>query len=225
LETEIDIPDGQAPLAAFVTDHIKYAEGYPEGHFGPDNRITRAEAVNIVFRLLETGGGDHGYSNIFGDVDPDEWYSNAIAYLAGIGVINGYADGSFKPDNAITRAEFVKILTGFTDSESSGDIAFSDIEGHWAFAHIVDAASRGWIKGYPDGGFRPDNGITRAEAVAIMNRMLGRGILSDDVPDWAQGFTDVSADHWAYAEIAEASVSHLYERLASGSEIWTEEIK
>jgi hypothetical protein len=211
------------PLAAFVTDHIRYISGYPDGTVGPDRSISRAEIAMIMFRLLAAQGKDIPVSGAFSDVADGAWHAQAVNYLASIGVVDGYGDTTFRPDAPITRAEFVKILGGFDDSDAPLDgEPLSDISGHWAESDIRSAYAKGWIEGYPDGTFLPQRNLSRADCVTIVNRILGRGIEIEDMPDWAPSYPDLPSSHWAYSDIIEASVTHDFTRKDNGSELWVE---
>ena len=219
--------DEPAPLAGFIADHIRYILGYPDGSVKPDTPITRAETAEIIFRLLEASKNKYPYDSKFPDVGPDDWYTQSVTYLASIGIIRGYPDGTFKPDRSITRAEFATMISGFDKLEQADYNVFPDLYGHWAAGYINSAATKGWVSGYLDGEFKPENEITRAEVVSVINRMLNRRIEFKDIPDWAPGFTDLPPRdrHWAYEAIIEASIGHKYQRKPNGSEIWTEVLK
>jgi hypothetical protein len=211
-------------LALNTDDHIKYINGYPDGTVGPERDITRAEVAMIYWRLLDDAGKSDAAPNPFPDVGDGEWYSQAVCYLARAGIIEGYADGMFKPDQSITRAEFIAMSVRFVTPQDNGGDPFNDINAeHWARAYIQTASARGWISGYNDGGFKPDNNITRAEAVAIVNRMLERKLTAQDAPAaLAALYPDLPAAHWAYADMIEASVAHDYEKRDDGTEFWAE---
>jgi hypothetical protein len=215
--------DGFTPLAAFNPDHIAYLYGYKEGDVQPDADIVRSHAAALIFRLLSARDKNNALANKFEFADW-EWYTQEVAYLAKTGIISGYDDGTFRPDAKVTRAELVTMLARFDESYGPYSVSFRDIEGHWAKKFIEIGASNGWIFGYEDGTFKPDEYITRAEAVSIINRLLYRGIEIADIPDWAPSFSDLSASHWAYADIIEAASGHEDERKDNGYEIWTREL-
>jgi hypothetical protein len=218
----VDIEDEETPLAGFTPDHIWYIQGYPDGTVRPDGQITRAEAATIFFRLLSYPDKNDPLTSDFTDVATGKWYTQAIAYLASIGILEGYEDGTFRPDGQITRAEFAALVSRFDDLSASADAdAFSDISGHWAADYINSAAEKGWIQGYPDGTFRPQNQLTRAEIVTAVNNMLDRGIELADIPDGVPEYTDLLESYWAYTDIMEASATHDYTRKENNSEIWT----
>ena len=201
--------------------HIKYIQGYPDGTVRPDSSITRAEVASIFWQLLKDSGKNMAISGSFDDVDSNAWYAQAVNYLASIDVINGYEDGTFQPDRNITRAEFAALISRFDDLSSSAVQPFSDVPAnHWASSYIISAYLKGWVSGYPNGTFMPNNSITRAEVVKAVNYVLGRGIKAQDVPsEYHDLYTDLPVSHWAFAEIIEASVAHDYERLPDGYEI------
>lgn len=208
--------------------HFGYIIGREDGLVHPEAEITRAEATTIFFRLLkeESRKANWGDQAPFRDVTPADWYNHAAATLHKLGVVSGYPDGSFAPDAPITRAEFVKLATGFFQYQYTGtEQFFNDISDSWAADAIRAAASMGLIDGYPDGSFRPDAPISRAEAVAIVNRTLGRTpegsklATRTDMIVWPDN-KDTSA--WYYADIQEATNSHDYTRADQQSrEAWT----
>jgi hypothetical protein len=208
--------------SAFLPDHIQYIFGYPDGSVRPDSTITRAEMAAMIFRLLADDAKNANYQIPFSDVEQGKWYSQAIAYLASQGIVAGYPDGTFRPDQPITRAEFAKMVAGFDELDETSRNSFSDTEGHWAAGFISSAAAKGWVSGYPDGTFQPEGGTTRAEAVTVINRMLNRQVALGDIPDWAPIYTDLTEAHWAYTAIIEASVTHSFEYKDDGFEIWGE---
>ena len=201
-------------------DHIAYLAGYASGEFGPNRNITRAETAMLFYRLLSDPAA--GGRSFFPDVEAGAWYAEAVEKLAGLGIIAGYADGTFRPGNSITRAEFVAMATRFV-TLTGADCSFTDVSrSHWAYGYIAFASSQGWISGYADGSFRPGSFITRAEVTKIVNRMLGRTsdrAYIDSHP--VRTFSDVPKTHWAYYEIAEATNAHDYQENANGTESWT----
>ncbi|MDR2712583.1 MAG: InlB B-repeat-containing protein [Clostridiales bacterium] len=203
--------------------HIRYIYGYPGAPVRPNGAITRAEIAMIFWRLSIDLDKDDELDNIFSDVPEGAWYTQAVKFLAEIGIINGYEDGTFRPNQPITRAEFAKIAAGFDNMSSGADNPFSDLsDTHWAYDYIISCYMKSWINGYPSGEFKPDNNITRAEAIKIVNFMLGRGIKVEDIPEGVISYTDLLKSHWAYNEIIEASVEHEYERIEDNWEIWTD---
>ncbi|HMM05586.1 MAG TPA: S-layer homology domain-containing protein [Clostridiales bacterium] len=201
------------------TLHPVYLNGYPDGSIRPDNPMTRAEVASIFYRLLKTSGTAQGGS--FPDVVDSAWYAQAINYLTSIGVLNGYPDGSFKPNAFITRAEFTAIVSRVSVLDGATVNVFPDVRSDsWAANYINSVYAKGWIKGYPDGTFKPDNDIARAEVVKIVNTMLNRKIDKETLAQVKNPYQDLSKDHWAYADIIEASVVHEYTRDNTGGEIW-----
>jgi len=202
-------------------DHIAYLGGYATGEFGPNRNITRAETAMLFYRLLNDPSA--GGRSFFPDVEANAWYAEAVQKLAGLGIIAGYADGTFRPNASITRAEFVAMATRFV-TLTAEDCSFTDVSrSHWAYGYIAFASSQGWISGYADGSFRPGSSITRAEVAKIVNRMLGRAADTGYVDSHrVRTFPDVGRSYWAYYEIAEASNAHDYEENANGTESWTE---
>ena len=201
------IPAQTRQVPALLTAHVRYMEGFPEGTFQPDKQLTRAQAAQMVYRLLaapDSGMGPCSYA----DVPASQWYAKAVTALCRLGLFD---DGSqFRPEDVITRAEFVDLLVRL-QPEAQGQAVFSDVPAwHWAAQQIGAAVQLGWINGYPDGTFKPDKGLSRAEACTIINRMTGR------TGDTAQAtkiiglglYSDVTIDYWAALTIAEASVSH-----------------
>jgi hypothetical protein len=214
----------EAPLAGFIADHIQYIKGYPTGTVGPDEAITRAETSVIFFRLLNDESKDNYCPSAFVDVPDAAWYAQAVNYMVDRDLIFGYYNGEFRPDNPITRAEFAAWLAGFDNLERPPSDLFNDIDGHWAADFINSAAAKGWISGYPDGSFRPESRLLRAEIVTVINKMLDRMVDGEDIPEWAPPFIDIDAGHWAYPAIMEASVTHEFVRKDQGDyESWTNE--
>ena len=206
-----------------LDSHIQYISGYQDGSVRPNQVITRAEVCMMLFRLMEEEDKNQPFDTKIPDVSPGDWYYQAVTYLENIDVITGYPDGTFGPNNPITRAEFVTIISRLGEIDARGPVMFPDIIGHWAQEFIQNVANKGWINGYPDGAFMPNNLLTRAEAITIINRMLNRSIDPSNLPEWAPTFIDLSPAHWAYADIIEASVGHEYERDENGKELWAEE--
>jgi hypothetical protein len=203
--------------------HISYISGYPNGTVRPDGSITRAEAAMIFWRLLRTTDKNSTVGTRFRDVKDGQWYSQAISYLARMGILLGYPDGTFRPNQRITRAEFTTIAARFDSLVTDVTNPFSDVKaGHWASQYILSAYSKGWITGYADGTFKPAATINRGEAVAIVNRMLSRVLTIDEVPaEFHSRYSDLSTTHWAFSDIIEASVEHEHEYKEDGTEVWT----
>ena len=223
----------QEPDGLNTEDHVAYIIGYPDGEVKPEGNITRAEVATIFFRLLtdETREEYWSQTNGYTDVARDAWYNNAISTLSNIGIIDGYEDGSFRPNSPITRAEFTKIAVSFfeyADIEYEG--TFSDVaEGRWYTQFVAAAVEMGLIEGYPDGTFRPDASITRAEACTIVNRTLGRAPHEDHLLPEEEMITwpDNLYGAWYYADMQEATNSHDYEWTTEDSERvedWTEKL-
>jgi len=199
-------------------DHVAYIIGYPDGTVRPDGNITRAEVATIFFRLLTDEARETYWcqANGYTDVPAQRWYNNAVSTLSNMGIISGYPDGSFRPDAPITRAELTKIAVGFfqyADQHFRYQGDFSDVTGREWYAGFVAAASAlGLIEGYPDGTFRPNEAITRAETCTIVNRTLGRKPHEDHLLPYEVMITwpDNRLDAWYYAQIQEATNSHDY---------------
>lgn len=202
-------------------DHIAYVYGYPDGTVRPNGTITRAEVTTIFYRLLTSARRDEIFTseNSFRDVDSSMWYNKATSSMAAGGYIQGYADGTFGANKPITRAEFVCLAARFA-TKTTGFASYTDVDnGHWAARSIAICASNGWVQGYEDGTFRPDQPITRAEAMTIINRMLGRGVSKGYVCKGAVRYTDNDPGSWYYYEILEATNDHEY-RNARPFEQW-----
>lgn len=206
-------------------DHFGYIIGYPDDTVRPENNITRAEIATIFFRMLtdESRAEYWSQTNDFTDVSRSDWFNNAISTLTNAGILSGYADGSFRPNESITRAELVKIAVAFYGSDAAVDAGFNDTEDHWADMFINAAYGLGFVNGYEDGSFRPDQAVTRAEAMKIINRALGRyptkNGLHEDMIVWSDN-RDRSA--WYYADVQEATNSHEYVWVADEVEDWTD---
>lgn len=205
-------------------DHFAYVIGYEDGTVRPDGSITRAEVATIIFRLLDGEVRDENLTtvNSFEDVSEGDWYNTAISTLVELGIIEGRSDTIFDPNAPITRAEFATLFARFDDSGVKPDGGFSDVTTHWAREYIERAAALGWINGYEDGTFRPDNRITRAEAMTMINRVLNRdpedeGDLLPDMRVWS----DNKPGTWYYFAVQEVTNSHEYTR-PDAHEDWTE---
>lgn len=206
------------------TDHLAFLSGYANGTFEPDRNMTRAEVTTMFARLLtEKMAADQTYSNTFSDVAKSHWAANYIGYMQQFGIITGYADGSFRPDASVTRAEFAAIASRF-ERLTEGTKSFSDVpSSHWAAKYINFAATRGWVNGYADGTFQPNNSITRAEVAAVTCRLLERNADQSYIRSHLselRAFTDVSESHWAYWYTMEAANGHDYTKSGS-SETWS----
>ncbi len=215
-----------APADLISEDHSAYIVGYTDGEAKPLNNITREEVAAIFYRLLtpEKRAEIETTEHNFPDVSDDKWSVEEIATLANGGYIVGDENGNFNPNAPITRASFVTIAAQFVPDVEVPDVSyFSDIEGHWAEDNIKKAAyACYWIFGYEDGTFRPNDYITRAEAMAIINRMLVR--YADTSSEYAKDWPDVPEDAWYYGPVIEATTNHTYERTENGwQEVWTAE--
>ena len=204
-------------------DHIQYLFGYPEGTFGPENNMTRAEVAQMFYNLLLDQ--DVTITKTFDDVPANAWYAKAVNTLASLGVVSGVGNGDFEPERSITRAEFTSIAMKFAEGKTGGTNIFSDVKStDWFYRAVVNSTQYGWIHGYGDGTFRPNNPITRVEVTAIVNNMLGREADVDFVTehyDELNHFSDLEVSHWGYYHIVEATNDHDYTKPSSG-ENWTE---
>ena len=218
-------PEPPEPPELNKDDHFAYIIGYPDGEVKPNGTITRAEAATIFFRMLTDESRDRFWSqsNSFNDVALEDWFNNAISTLENGGILNGYPDGGFHPNGNITRAEFATMSIRFFQDTKIGPSSFSDTIGHWAEEAINMAFSQGLITGYPDGTFRPDEPITRAEAMTIINRVLERHPDKDHLLNNMITWPDnMDKSVWYYAEVQEATNSHEYEMVSGRTpyEIW-----
>ena len=221
----IEVPEEPAAIPLNKSEHLAYIVGYPDNTVQPAGKITREEVAAVFYRLLDPAYREaiKTTSNDFPDVGLDRWSSKHIGTLASAGIIAGYPDGSFKPGSSITRAELAKIAAKFDKLSFFVEDGFSDIEGHWANQFINSAAQKGWVSGYPDGTFKPDEAITRAEFMTLVNQVLERKVRKEDILPEARQFPDLSPDEWYYVEVQEAINSHHYERAARQDyEIWTD---
>ena len=209
----VDIPD-DVPTGLNGDDHFAYIVGYPNGNVEPNGNITRAEVATIFFRLLteKVRTANSTQSNSLSDVTRGQWFNHAVSTLSSMGIVKGHNDGTFAPNAPITRAEFAAIAARFDDKNADTSSKFTDIASHWAKNEIGIAANKGWINGYPDGTFRPNQYITRAEAMTLVNRVLNRlpensSDLLDSMIKWPDN-SDASA--WYYLAVQEATNSHSY---------------
>ena len=207
----VTIPD-DVPTGLNGKDHYAYVVGYPDGMVYPQKNITRAEVATIFFRLLkdETREANMTKSNSYNDMKDGAWYTCAVSTLSKMGIIKGYEDGSFKPDASISRAEFAAIAARFDPDGDKTPATFSDVSSHWAKDEISIAANHGWIKGYEDGSFKPDQKITRAETMTLVNRVLKRlpetkDDLHKDMKTWPDNQNESA---WFYLAVQEATNSH-----------------
>ena len=208
-------------------DHYAYIVGYEDGSVQPEGDITRAEVATIFFRLLTDESRDEFWSqtNPYSDVSEDDWYNNAVSTLTNAGIIDGYEDGTFKPNGNITRAEFATIAVRFFEATYEGENLFPDIDGHWAQDYINEAANAGIVDGYPDGTFGPQKLITRAEAMTMVNRTIDRHPHEDHLLDDMIVWPDNPETAWYYEQVQEATNSHEYTMNTDDEqnpyEIWT----
>ena len=205
-------------------DHFAYVIGYPDGKVHPKGNISRAETATIFFRLLKADirDGNLTADNGFSDVANGQWHNKAISTMAKLGIVKGRRADRFDPDASITRAEFAAICARFNTKPVENSGSFSDISGHWAENEIERAAAFGWISGYPDGTFRPDARITRAEAMTMINRVLCRMPQSkSDLLDSMVTWPDNKPSDWHYLAVQEATNSHDFDRKGEVGESWT----
>ena len=198
--------DKEKPTA----DQAAYMSGYPDGTFRPGQKVSRAETAAAFSRLYLQDKPITQQLPVFSDIDNSgKWYENDVATVVNAKYMSGYPDGSFRPEAPITRAELAAMLTR-DDKSAVKPAPFKDIKGHWAAEAIGCAHAKGWISGYPDGNFRPDAPVTRAELCALFNRFAGRSLTADEAAKLAQqkgsvSFKDVDAAHWAYKDILAAA--------------------
>ena len=205
-------------------DHFAYVIGYPDGKVHPKGNISRAETATIFFRLLKADirDGNLTADNGFSDVSNGQWHNKAVSTMAKLGIVKGRRADRFDPDASITRAEFAAICARFNTKPVENSGSFSDISGHWAENEIERAAAFGWISGYPDGTFRPDARITRAEAMTMINRVLCRMPQSEsDLLDSMVTWPDNKPSDWHYLAVQEATNSHDFDRQGEVGESWT----
>jgi|GEM_PF-3300757 len=225
-----DIIDEEVPLAGVPelnkTDHFNYVKGYEDGTVRPLNNITREEVATIFYRLLTDASRAVYFSQEedFSDIASSRWSLNAIATLANGKILTGYENGTFGATRPITRAEFAAIASRFDTLEESTDNQFSDVSNHWAKSYINSAAKKGWINGYNDGTFKPDQYITRAEAMTLINRVLERRVDADGLINGYKVFPDNKQNSWYYYQVVEATNNHKYadRENISDMEKWTE---
>ena len=222
----VKIEDDDA-LGLNTTDHFAYIVGYGNGEVRPQNNITRAEVATIFFRLLTDDVRDENLTktNRYSDVAATSWYNTAVSTLSSMGIITGYPDGTFRPNAAITRAEFAAIAARFDNDGDKAAAKFSDIASHWAKDEISIAYNNGWITGYPNGTFGPQRDITRAETMTLVNRVLNRQPETEDdlLPNMTVWTDNANPKAWYYLAVQEATNSHYYEfKTNSKYEKWTE---
>jgi uncharacterized repeat protein (TIGR02543 family) len=227
------IPVPEVPLAPFIGDHVWYVRGFPDGSFRPGQSITRAEVAMILWRLLDSDAKYAARGNDFTDVSTG-WYARAVSYLAFRGILLGYEDGTFRPNNPITRAELTAMMSRFFEMDENGVNIFNDVSAtHWALAYIINAHNRGWVEGDGDGSFRPNAPTIRAEAVTIINRVLDRIPNPETINYHLENtlyemtgeralFNDISSGHWAFFQVMEAAIEHDFDRDAQNREVWSD---
>ena len=222
----VEIPD-DVPTGLNGKDHYAYIIGYGNNDVRPQNNITRAEVATIFFRLLtdETREANMTKSNGYNDVKDGDWFCCAVSTLSKMGIIKGYEDGSFKPNDPISRAEFAAIAARFDPDGDKTPATFADVTSHWAKDEISIAANHGWIKGYEDGSFKPDQKITRAETMTLVNRVLNRlpeakDDLHKDMKTWVDNMDETA---WYYLAVQEATNSHYFKnKTGTKFEQWTD---
>lgn len=236
LKVKPEVKPDYNPLIPFIFDynhyfetvlksdrHFKYMFGYPNGTFLPNGNMTRAEATAMFNRILFNGvDSDYIYDGEFTDINPNDWYAKVVGYMTKYGFIKGYPDGSFKPNQPITRAEFASIAAKVSQVENAGAGSFTDVDSnYWAYGDINKLVREGWIEGYEDGTFKPENEITRSESVTIANKMQIRypdKEYIDAKKALLESYTDLDETHWAYYQIMEAGNGHEFERLGNGKD-------
>ena len=206
--------------------HDAYINGYADGTVKPDGKITREEIAAILYRVSNDASAIVASGNKFNDVSADRWSASAIECMARIGVINGYTDGSFKPSNNLTRAEFAALVSRFANLSNNGtNKIYNDIDAsNWAYKYVMELSNAGYMNGYEDGSFRPESEITRAEVVTVINKIIGRNPSAEYVKTLSSGFSDLSSDAWYYTNVMEATTTHEY-YLTNGIETKWENIK
>ena len=205
-----------------MDDHAAYVHGYTDGTVKPNNNVTRAETAAMLYRLLTESRRNEiqTASNSFSDVSADDWYNESVSTMANGKYITGYPDGTFGGNKNITRAEFVAMLVRFIRVQNE-DCSFTDVSrDYWAYGCIATATKAGWIAGYTDGTFRPEQPITRAEAMTIINRVLNRGVNEKSELMNFRAWPDNEPSAWYYYEVIEASNEHEYTG-SRPSENWT----
>lgn len=208
------LPKAETPWLR--TDHVNYIMGYSDGTVRPNRDITRAEVATIFFRLLTDEAREEFWATScdYADVSGENWFNVAVSTLTKAGIIEGYRDGKFHPYDKITRAEFATMLSRFdlTLGKIETSATFPDVKGHWAQKYIEHAATRGWVLGYSDGTFRPDRNITRAETVAMINRILERAVNREGLLKKCVDWSDNYAESWYFYNMLEAGNYHDYGR-------------
>ncbi|PID82445.1 MAG: hypothetical protein CSB16_01280 [Clostridiales bacterium] len=224
-EPPVVIETEENPLGRLnYKDHFAYVQGYPDKSVRPNGNITRAEVSAIFFRLLDKKYREEirANGNNFNDVMSKSWYNKHVSTLSKGHIINGYKDGSFRPNQLITRAELAVIASRFDKLELNVKTPFNDVKGHWAEKYIASAAKKGWIKGYKNGTFKPNKPITRAEFMTLVNNVLKRHVNKKDILPKTIQFTDLqNKNAWFYSAVKIATNSYLYENLGNEFQKWT----
>ena len=222
------------PPSPFTDDHIWYVRGYPDGGVKPEKSITRAEIAMILFRLIEDEAKYASQSSYYSDVEFGSWYAEAVNYLSNIAIVSGYPDGTFRPNAPISRAELAAVMSRFFEISGVSADAFVDVSSdHWAYNYINNAHNKGWVIGYGDKTYRPDAATSRAEAVTLLNRVLGRKPKAESVKSklypfleenfgMERLFNDIDEIHWSYYQFMEAATTHDFTRDAQDFEDWKE---
>ena len=218
-----DYKIGGVTVSTEKVSQPSYIAGFPDGTFKPSNQVTRAEAVRMFVKLVNNGAElPKNPTTSFKDAN-NAWYSDEINFAVAKGFIKGYSDGTFKPNQAITRAEFAQMISAFVKNGYPGTGNFKDVKGHWASDAINELYGNKNIKGYSDGTFKPDQKLTRAEAVTILNSVFGRNTKSNSFANVSESglkkFSDVAKSHWAYYEILDASNGHNAAKTESSDEV------
>ena len=209
--------NNRAPEVVVEQVHFAYMIGYPEGHFGPNNTVSRAEVATVFFRMMEDTAREKYWTkkNNYSDVTINQWHNNAISVMSNMGILSGFADGTFRPDEPMTRGQVASVFAKFADETQvkpgSDALSFTDTQGHWAENAIAITATAGWMRGYAEGSFCPNDTITRAEFVTACNRLLERVPENEDalLPSRIT-WSDVPAEAWYYLAVCEATNSHEY---------------
>ncbi|GLX68818.1 hypothetical protein MU1_31630 [Paenibacillus glycanilyticus] len=206
------------PGTPAANHHAAYMNGYKDGTFRPESSITRAEMASILSRVITRKASET--ASTYSDIGSSHWAKEAIEAVTKMGLMQGYGNGKFGPDRPVTRAEMAKLASLLIGQPAEKGTSFTDIESSWAKSYIQDAQAAGIMKGYADGTFKPNLALTRAETVAIINRILGRGPLEGvKTSPWK----DVQPSYWAYGDIAEATKDHVFEANTGGGERWIEQ--
>jgi uncharacterized repeat protein (TIGR01451 family) len=221
-EEIIDEPIAQALPELNKEDHFQYIQGYPDNTVRPEGLISREEVAAVFFRLLTEGYREsiRTFDHNFPDVEKNRWSAKHIATLAKGGIVKGYEDGSFRAGNFITRAELATIASRFDNLSPFEANSFSDISRHWANKYINSASAKGWVNGYPDGSFKPDQYITRAEFVTLVNNVLDRRVHKAEILPESKQFPDLIETKWYYEAMQESINSHHIERMDDSYEEW-----